>query len=72
MVLGLLWASLVAIDGEGAIAGFVLRVAVMTFLVAVWVVPIAVFFGLLYAVIRRAVRVERGAAVVGDGGVDVR
>ena len=60
LVLGLLWASLVAIGGEGSIVGFLLGVAVMSLLVAVWVVPIALFFGLLYAVIRRAVRIERG------------
>ena len=35
----------------------------MPFVIGVWLVPISVFLGLLYVIIRRAVRLERGGSV---------
>ena len=46
-------------DGRAFVRGMTL----MPFVIGVWLVPISVFLGLLYVIIRRAVRLERGGSV---------
>ena len=60
LVLGLLWACLAAIGGEWNLLGFVRGGMLFAFVFGVWLVPISVLLGLVYVIIRHAVRLERG------------
>ena len=53
------------IPGWGG-AAFVRGMIVMPFIIGVWVVPISVVLGLVYVIIRRAVRVERDSCSSAD------
>ena len=53
------------IPGWGG-AAFVRGMIVMPFIIGVWVVPISVVLGLVYVIIRRAVRVERDSGSSAD------
>ena len=56
LALGLGLALLVAIAEGGSFSDFLVSLVIGTVVVGVWVMPAALFFGLLYAVIRSAVR----------------
>ena len=60
LALGLLWACLASIGGEWNFFGFVRGGSLFAFVFGVWVVPISIVLGLIYVIIRRAVRIERG------------
>ena len=55
----LLVLATVVLAGEGT-GAFVRGMILMPFVFGVWVVPISVVLGLVYVIIRRAVRLERG------------
>ena len=56
LVLGLGAAYLIVIAQGWSFSDFLLTSAITTIVVGIWALPVALFFGLLYGVIRSAVR----------------
>ena len=63
LALGLGAAFLAVIAEEWSFSNFFVSLAVVTVVVGVWVMAAALFFGLLYAVIRSAVRPQSNSEI---------